>query len=139
MDTQYIDGFIGELLHINEVADNKLIDLNACGGTGTYFLSHTCADQSAYALATVGERLGKTGTTILLNSALAGGEQRVNRKLNTFEWRAAAGGSDVKSLHAGFYCGRAQRFNSPRQQSAVFKRGRAQMAGNRKGAGQGNA
>ena len=50
MDTQYIDGFIGELLHINEVADNKLIDLNACGGTGTYFLSHTCADQSAYAL-----------------------------------------------------------------------------------------
>ena len=100
MDTQYIDGFIGELLHINEVADNKLIDLNACGGTGTYFLSHTCADQSAYALLTVGERLGKTGTTILLNSALAGGEQRVNRKLNTFEWRAAAGGSDVKSLHA---------------------------------------
>ena len=100
MDTQYIDGFIGELLHINEVADNKLIDLNACGGTGTYFLSHTCADQSAYALATVGERLGKTGTTILLNSALAGGEQRVNRKLNTFEWRAAAGGSDVISLHA---------------------------------------
>ena len=100
MDTQYIDGFIGELLHINEVADNKLIDLNACGGAGTYFLSHTCADQSAYALATVGERLGKTGTTILLNSAIAGGEQRVNRKLNTFEWRAAAGGSDVKSLHA---------------------------------------
>ena len=99
-DTQFLAGFIGELLHINEVADNKLIDLNANGGSGTYVLSHTCVDTAAYALNTAAERIGKTGTTILLNSALAGGEQRVNRHLNTFEWRALSGGADVKALHA---------------------------------------
>ena len=31
-DTEYLDGFIGELLHINEVSENKLVDLNASGG-----------------------------------------------------------------------------------------------------------
>ncbi len=99
-DTQYIDGFIGELLHINEVADNKLIDLNACCGIGTYVLTHTCVDLSAYALTTACSRIGKTGNTILLNSALSGGEQRVNTRLNTFEWQSLSGSRDVKSLHA---------------------------------------
>ena len=80
-DTEYLDGFTGELLHINEVADNKLIDLGASGGSGTYFLTHTCIDLSAYALKVISERIGKTGNTVLLNSAVSGGEQRVNRHL----------------------------------------------------------
>ena len=99
-DTEYLDGFTGELLHINEVADNKLIDLGASGGSGTYFLTHTCIDLSAYALKVISERIGKTGNTVLLNSAVSGGEQRVNRHLNTFEWAAYDGGADVKALHA---------------------------------------
>ena len=98
-DTQYLDGFIGELLHINEVADNKLIDLNA-GGGATFLLSHACADLSAYALSTAAERFGKTGNTVLLNSALAGGEQRVTTGSNTFSWQSADGKKDVKALHA---------------------------------------
>lgn len=97
-DTEYLDGFIGELLHINEVGDNKLIDLNASGGA--YKLAHTCIDLSAYALTTIAERIGKTGNTILLNSAISGGEQRLNRKHNTFEWQAIKGAEDVKALHA---------------------------------------
>ncbi|MCM1439052.1 MAG: DUF4011 domain-containing protein [Roseburia sp.] len=99
-DTQYIDGFTGELLHINEVSENKLIDLNAGGGTGTYVLTHTCINLSAYALSTAAARLGKTGNTVLLNSALSGGEQRVNTRQNTFEWQTLSGSRDVKALHA---------------------------------------
>ncbi|MDE7379775.1 MAG: DUF4011 domain-containing protein, partial [Clostridia bacterium] len=99
-DTQYLDGFIGELLHINEVADNKLIDLGASGGNGTYVLTHTCIDLSSYTLNVIADRIGKTGNTVLLNSAKNGGEQRVNRNLNTFEWRAYNGGADVPALHA---------------------------------------
>lgn len=98
-DTRYIDGFIGELLHINEVADNKLIDLNA-GGKATFLLSRACVDFSAYALKTAAERYGKTGNTVLLNSALSGGEQRVSTGSNTFSWRQWDGKTDVKALHA---------------------------------------
>lgn len=99
-DTQYLDGFIGELLHINEVSDNKLIDLGSGGGANAFVLTHTCIDVCAYALGVISERIGKTGNTILLNSALAGGEQRVNRHLNTFEWKSFNGGTDVKTLHS---------------------------------------
>ena len=99
-DTTYLDGFIGELLHINEVGDNKLIDLGANGGAGTYVLNHTCIDLSAYALSTVAERIGKTATTVLLNSAKSDGEQRVNRHTNTFEWKAYSGETDTSLLHA---------------------------------------
>ena len=98
-DTQYLDGFIGELLHINEVADNKLIDLNA-GGGATFLLSHACVDLSAYAVKTAAERFGKTANTVLLNSALSGGEQRVTTGSNTFSWASADGKQDVKALHA---------------------------------------
>lgn len=101
MSKQLLDGFIGELLHINDVSDNKLIDLGANGGRNTYFLSHTGIDQSAYTLGVIAERKGKTGNTILLNSALASGaEQRVSRHINTFAWRSFDGTNDVKSLHA---------------------------------------
>ena len=100
MDTRYLDGFIGELLHINDVSENRLIDLGAGGGAGTYILSHTCADLCAYALKTAAERLGKTGVTVLLNSAAAGEEQYVNRQKNTFEWKALGGKGDAASLHA---------------------------------------
>lgn len=100
MAKQLLDGFIGELLHINDVADNKLIDLGANGGKNTYFLSHTGIDQSAYTLGVIAERKGKTGNTILLNSALASGsEQRISRHINTFEWRGFDGAKEVKSLH----------------------------------------
>lgn len=98
-DTQYLDGFIGELLHINEVADNKLIDLNA-GGGATFLLSHACVDLSAYAVKTAAERFGKTANTVLLNSALSGGEQRVTTGSNTFSWVSSDGKQDVKALHA---------------------------------------
>lgn len=98
-DTQYLDGFIGELLHINEVADNKLIDLNA-GGGATFLLSHACVDLSAYAIKTAAERFGKTANTVLLNSALSGGEQRVTTGSNTFSWATLDGKQDVKALHA---------------------------------------
>lgn len=98
-DTQYLDGFIGELLHINEVADNKLIDLNA-GGGATFTLTHACVDLSAYATATAAERFGKTGNTVLLDSALSGGEQRVTTGSNTFYWQSWDGKKDVKALHA---------------------------------------
>ncbi len=98
-DTQYLDGFIGELLHINEVADNKLIDLNA-GGGATFYLSHACVDLSAYALSTAAARFGKTANTVLLDSAFAGGEQRVTTGANTFSWKSADGKQDVKALHA---------------------------------------
>ncbi len=98
-DTRYLDGFIGELLHINEVADNKLIDLNA-GGGATFLLSHACVDFSAYTILTAAERYGKTGNTVLLNSAFSGGEQRVTTGSNTFAWQSSDGKQDVKALHA---------------------------------------
>ncbi|MDE7301057.1 MAG: DUF4011 domain-containing protein, partial [Clostridia bacterium] len=98
-DTQYLDGFIGELLHINEVSDNKLIDLGANNKSGTYVLSRTAIDVSAYALGVISERLGKTANTILLNSALSSEEQRVNRQINAFEWCALDGSTDKKALH----------------------------------------
>lgn len=101
MAKQLLDGFIGELLHINDVADNKLIDLGANGGKNTYYLNHTGIDLSAYTLGVIAERKGKTGNTILLNSALASGsEQRISRHINTFEWQGFDGTKDVKSLHA---------------------------------------
>ena len=99
MAKQLLDGFIGELLHINDVADNKLIDLGANGGKNTYYLNHTGIDLSAYTLGVIAERKGKTGNTILLNSALASGsEQRISRHINTFEWQGFDGTKDVKSL-----------------------------------------
>ena len=98
-DTRYIDGFIGELLHINEVSDNKLVDLNA-GGKATFTLSHACVDFSAYALTVAAERYGKTANTVLLDSALSGGEQRVSTGSNTFLWQSWDGSKDVKALHA---------------------------------------
>ncbi|MGN1373293.1 MAG: AAA domain-containing protein [Candidatus Coproplasma sp.] len=100
MAKQLLDGFIEELLHINEVSDNKLIDLGASNGKNTFYLTHTCISQSAYTLGVIAERRGNVGNTILLNSALASSsEQRISRHINTFDWHDANNQKDVKALH----------------------------------------
>ncbi len=95
----YLDAYIEDLLHINEVSRNKLVDL--CGElTKTYILSHGLrTDTAAYALSVIRARFGKTGNTVLRGSALSG-EQILGRDVNDFEWKGADGTKDAKQLSA---------------------------------------
>ncbi len=95
----YLDGFIDELLHINEGGENKLIDLEAGDSGKTYYLSHRLRAQDLYryVFETVSARLGKVGNTILRDSSLSC-EQVRGRNVNDFDWRAGDGQKDVKKL-----------------------------------------
>ena len=97
----YINDLVVELLHIDEGATNKLIDLEARDIAKTYFLtnpSHTNVGE--YALRVIKDRLGKPGNTILKESSLQTAiEQRVGNNLNMFEWRGADGLKDSKQLN----------------------------------------
>ena len=93
----YLEPFIEELLHADDAARNKLVDLYA-DPAKTYLLTHAQhADTAAYALRVLSARLGKVGNTVLRGSALAG-EQVIGRDINDFEWRAADGSKDAKQL-----------------------------------------
>ena len=86
---EYLEPFIEELLHINEGAKNKLIDLNAGNRSTTYYLSQPTHDNvAAYALRVINDKRGKSGNTVLRGSALTGAEneQIVGRNVKAFEW-----------------------------------------------------
>lgn len=103
---EYLEPFIEELLHIDEGARNKLIDLGAGDKGSTYYLSHYMySDLAGYALRVINERIGKPGNTVLRGSCAAG-EQIVGRRINDFDWIAGDGtknpaGLDdfVKAMH----------------------------------------
>ena len=88
---EYLEPFIEELLHIDEGARNKLIDLGAGDKGSTYYLSHYMySDLAGYALRVINERIGKPGNTVLRGSCAAG-EQIVGRRINDFDWIAGDG------------------------------------------------
>ena len=98
---EYLEPFIEELLHINEGAKNKLIDLNAGNRSTTYYLSQPTHDNvAAYALRVINDKRGKSGNTVLRGSALTGAEneQIVGRNVNAFEWVSGENIKDVPAL-----------------------------------------
>lgn len=101
-DTQYLDGFIDELLHVNETGKNKLVDLGASGGKDTFYLDHLCAENlSEYTVEVIKNRIGRDANTILLGSALSNREQSIgNGEVNTFTWKNSAGVKSPAELDA---------------------------------------
>ena len=97
----YINDLVVELLHIDEGATNKLIDLEAKDIAKTYFLSNpNYSNIGEYALRVIKDRLGKPGNTILKESSLQTAiEQRVGSNLNMFEWKGADGIRDSRQLN----------------------------------------
>jgi len=97
----YINDIVSELLHIDEGATNKLIDLEARDITKTYYLTSSIhSNVGEYALRVIRERLGKPGNTILKDSSLQTSiEQRLGSSLNMFEWCGADNVKDSKQLN----------------------------------------
>ncbi len=99
MEKNYLEGFIEGLLHINEGAQNKLIDLEAGDPTKTLYLSHKIyeANLYQYAFDVIKKRIGKVGNTVLKGSALKS-EQIRGRDVNDFLWRAGDGSQSPLQL-----------------------------------------
>lgn len=97
----YINEMVTELLHIDEGATNKLIDLEARDIAKTFYLtSSSHSNVGEYAISIIKERIGKVGNTILKDSSLSPSfEQRLGNNLNMFEWRGADGVKDSKLLN----------------------------------------
>ena len=96
-----IDAFITDLLHINDVDNNKLIDLYAGDLSKTYFRSHPVKENlSKDVVEIISARIGKVGNTILSKSSLAKqSEQILGKEINDLTWRDANGNSDPSILH----------------------------------------
>lgn len=96
-----IDMFIEELLHINDVAKNKLIDLEAGDLSKTYYLSRADRESvSRYILDVIRARIGMPGNTALLKSAREPErEQRIGKDINSLDWCDANGVRDTSLLH----------------------------------------
>ena len=98
MNNTVLDDFILELLHINDVGNNRLLDL---GNKNTFLLSHPLhpgRDLLTWAVNIAKVKYGQTGNTILLDSALnVGNEQTVGYNYE-FNWVNPDGVRDVKEL-----------------------------------------
>ena len=94
-----IDNFIVDLLHIDDINNNRLLDLDGDGTAKTYYL--TCQEESRLltnVTMIAKERYGKIGNTILRQSAL-GEEQRVGQAVKFLDWQCADGTKDPKKLN----------------------------------------
>lgn len=96
-----INQLISELLHIDEGASNKLIDLEAKDISKTYYLSNPDYENLAdYTIDIIKKRIGKPGNTILRNSSYStSNEQRIGGNLNSFDWVDGNGYNLVTQLH----------------------------------------
>lgn len=93
-----IDAFILDLLHINDVTDNRLIDLMSSDGK-TYILKNdTKVEFLPYAVGVAQSFYGKTANTVLRGSAI-GKEQLIGFNVASFDWESTNGSKDSASLH----------------------------------------
>ena len=100
-----IDAFVQDLLHIDEVAKNKLLDLEA-GKENTYYLTYGDPDDPREDLSRNGEmilniikeHIGKVGNTVLRGSAADGEEQLIGAHRNVLNWCSKDGKRDPKAL-----------------------------------------
>ena len=99
--TENIEEFILNLLHVNDVDNNKLVDIYSGDLSKTFILSHHAKQNlSKYVLEIICSRIGKIGNTILTKSSLAkGSEQILGKEINDLEWKDADGHSDPSALH----------------------------------------
>lgn len=94
-----LDECITDLLHIDDAAGNRLIDLRG-DGRGTYYLSRPGeTDLLSYMLSLIKSRTGKPGNTMLKGSSMRG-EQMIGRGVNSIEWSDANGYRDPAALGA---------------------------------------
>lgn len=93
-----LDSYILDLLHINDVSNNRLLNV---WNSNTFVLSHSYYPERSLltrAVEIANIRYGKTGNTVLLDSAIeVGNEQRVRYK-DYFSWNNINGQRDVKEL-----------------------------------------
>lgn len=95
------DDFVIDLLHIDDVGQNRLIDVTG-DKTKTYYLSHPLNfddDFVTYLTKVAKDRYGKVGNTVLRNSALSL-EQIVGLNVNYLDWQTADGTKDPKKFDA---------------------------------------
>ena len=94
-----IDSFIVELLHIDDISNNRLLDLDGDGTAKTYYLTSQEESRLLTNLTMIAkERYGKVGNTILRHSAL-GEEQRIGQAVKFLDWECADGTKDPKKLN----------------------------------------
>ena len=95
----FLESYITELLHINEIKDNKLINLNGNRLDRTLFIKDEDMDSlSSKIINLINEHYGKPGNTMLKDSAL-GQEQIVGKKGNVLSWVCADGTHDAQVVH----------------------------------------
>ncbi len=95
-----INGFIDDLLHINDLDKNKLIDLYGGNPLKTFILSYDKIENlSKYVLNLINERIGKPGNTVLRGSSmLSSAEQVLGQRLNALDWAFVNGTKNPEDL-----------------------------------------
>lgn len=98
----YLENYVNELLHCEEVNRNKLVDLEAGKvGNAFYLDSSDGSDISETIVNIIAQNTGKTATTVLKGSARANNnEQIVGCGLNILKWRDVMGNTEPGVLHA---------------------------------------
>lgn len=92
-----LDSFINDLLHINDVENNSLLDINAKPSKTLLLSQSEFEDFGEYVTKIAHRTTGRQATAALKDSALAS-EQRVARVMNAFEWKCVDGSHDPKAL-----------------------------------------
>ena len=94
-----IEHFLVDLLHIEDIAGNRLLDLDGDGAAKTYYLYGQEESRFLFNLTLLAkERYGKAGTLILRRSAL-GEEQRIGQSVKFVDWECADGTKEPKKLN----------------------------------------
>ncbi len=102
-----INGFIEDLLHVQDVKNNKLLDVFAGNLETTFVIQRGMFENfSKYILEIIQKRIGRPANVVLKNSALVSGrEQIVGMDINALDWLNAKGERDAAFLQKNFISG----------------------------------
>ena len=116
MNNTLLDGYVEELLHVEDVDKNKLVDLYASNKAKTFILSYEGNFLAKHVLGIIAKRIGKPGNTVMRHSAEVGDEQIVGEDVNYVDWLNADGVRDSASLRkfvSGVYKELSLKGNNP--------------------------
>ncbi len=102
-----INEFIDDLLHVQDVKNNKLLNVYAGDARSTYIIQRGEYENfSKYVLDIIQRRIGKPANVALKQSSLAGEqEQIVGLNINALDWTDATGKKDANYLQKTFISG----------------------------------
>lgn len=121
----FLDAFILDLLHIDDVKDNKLIDLGSLNGNvginsnkngETFVLSANYGSDSASMLRTIKRRIGKLSNNTVLSDSALNVTSVVNPNVEKWDWHDLNGVKEAAKLNdfiTGVYSEISSKGNNP--------------------------